>query len=196
MNKWTKETLASALRLHEQGWSIAKIGRHFNVSRGRASQVLIQAKRPANSLDPFEGLSVRAMNCLRSKDLKNRDEVLAAINNGGIDEIPNLGSVTKIEIRNWLGLPEEIQSHTPTLRVAKIESEKFHDSKELADALLKIANSGQLGNAEKYYLKEAAIHIKAMHSSLIFLEKQQGNHHNNTGGTGKNSRTNPEAKAA
>ena len=46
-------------------------------------------------------------------------------------------------------------------------SSKFDDTKELANALLDIANDEAMSPTTVYYLKESAIHMEALHSEYL-----------------------------
>jgi DNA-directed RNA polymerase alpha subunit len=68
-------------------------------------QIINKAERleqNAESTDPLDNLSVRTKNCLMSVGLYTAAAVRAALADGKLDNIPNLGRLSKTEVWRWL----------------------------------------------------------------------------------------------
>jgi hypothetical protein len=107
--KWTKEAYAAVLKHHREGARQCDIARSLGLSATRTRQILDKAERlerAVESTDPLDKLSERTRNCLKSENLYTAEAVRAALADGKINDIPNLGAVSKAEVRRWLdGLP-------------------------------------------------------------------------------------------
>lgn len=107
--KWTNEAYAAVLAEHRAGARQCDLAKSLDLSRERVRQVLAKAarlERAVASTDPLDTLSVRTRNCLLSQDLRTVEAVRAVLAAGMLDDVPNLGDVSKSEVRRWLdGLP-------------------------------------------------------------------------------------------
>lgn len=107
--KWTNDAYAAVLKQHREGARQCDIARSLGLSAERTRQALAKAERlerAGESTDPLDRLSVRTRNCLRSQNLNTVEAVRAALADGRLDDVPNLGAVSKAEVRRWLdGLP-------------------------------------------------------------------------------------------
>lgn len=108
-NKWTNEAYAQVLKEHRAGARQCDLARSLGLSSTRVREVLAKAERLESaqaSTDPLDTLSVRTRNCLLQQNLHTVEDVRAALAEGLLDDIPNLGKVSKMEVRQWLnGLP-------------------------------------------------------------------------------------------
>ena len=103
--KWTKEAYAAVLKQHREGARQCDIARSLGLSAPRARQILIEAERlerAAESTDPLNMLSARTQNCLKLENMDTPEAVRAALADGRLDNVPNLGAASKLEIRRWL----------------------------------------------------------------------------------------------
>lgn len=111
--RWTNEAYAAVLRQHRDGARQCDLARSLGLSATRIRQILDKAERlerAEESADPIDKLSVRTRNCLRSQALCTVEAVRAALAEGRLDDVPNLGSVSKDEVRRWLaGLPSSYE---------------------------------------------------------------------------------------
>jgi DNA-directed RNA polymerase alpha subunit len=114
--RWTPEAYAKVLDAYRGGTRKSEIAKQLGLSKERARQVVAKAERlekTKDSLDPLEAMSVRVRNCLRAADIYTVDDLRAAVVSGKIEKIPNLGAVSKSQIREWLdGLPLNTNSGT------------------------------------------------------------------------------------
>jgi DNA-directed RNA polymerase alpha subunit len=107
--RWTPEAYAEVLKAYRGGTRKSELARQLGLSKERARQVISKAERlekAKDSIDPLETLSVRARNCLRAENIYTVDHLREALASGKLEKVPNLGAVSKAEIREWLaGLP-------------------------------------------------------------------------------------------
>jgi len=103
--KWTNEAYAAVLAEHRAGARQCDMAKSLSLSPERVRQVLAKAarlERAGASTDPLDTLSVRTRNCLLSQNLRTVEAVRAALAAGMLDDVPNLGDVSKSEVRRWL----------------------------------------------------------------------------------------------
>ncbi|OGT89256.1 MAG: hypothetical protein A2286_14140 [Gammaproteobacteria bacterium RIFOXYA12_FULL_61_12] len=107
--KWTNEACAAVLAEHRAGARQCDLAKSLGLSPERVRRVLAKAEQldyAVASTDPLDRLSVRTRNCLLSQNLRTVDQVRTALADGRLDDVPNLGKVSKTEVRQWLdGLP-------------------------------------------------------------------------------------------
>ena len=99
----------TAIQLRECGrYSFREIGQRFGVGASRAHAIYRAAIfRRKYTPECFHSLSVRTVQVLENLNLRNREEVLAAVTDGrlSIKRGPrNYGKKCLWEILNWLGL--------------------------------------------------------------------------------------------
>jgi hypothetical protein len=96
--------------------TLAAIGAHLGVSKGRAQQLVAQGERREQDLkncgeSPFYILSVRAQNCLLAENYENAggrlkppspQVVRAWLDSGRLKKIPNMGKKSILEVAAWL----------------------------------------------------------------------------------------------
>ena len=117
-----RRTLAYNLR--KQGLKYREIGKRMGVCAGRAQRIYSEAECILSREPSWcDGLSVRAANCLWSRDIKSREELLAMYNSGRLRPrkrggVRNFGWKSYREVAKWLGLPEP-QKAPPKIRVPK-----------------------------------------------------------------------------
>lgn len=112
ISKWTNRAYAEVLKQHRDGARICDLARSLSLSPTRMRQVIATAKRLEQKeidADRLLDLSIRVQNCLRGKGLNTIEKVREALEEGRLDDVPNLGEVSKNEIRKWL-LQEDITS--------------------------------------------------------------------------------------
>jgi hypothetical protein len=103
--KWTKEDYANLLAEYKAGARQSDMAKRLGLSRERVRQALLKAMQIemlATSDDPLESLSTRVRNCLRANGACTVEKVLALVDSGAIDDVPNLGNVGKVEVMRWL----------------------------------------------------------------------------------------------
>jgi hypothetical protein len=103
--RWTKEAYAAVLKQYQGGARKCDIARSLCLSSTRMGQIINKAERleqNAESTDPLDKLSVRTKNCLMSVGLYTAAAVRAALADGKLDNIPNLGRLSKTEVWRWL----------------------------------------------------------------------------------------------
>jgi DNA-directed RNA polymerase alpha subunit len=106
--------LLKILKLREEdGKTFKEIGRIIGRTGVRAQQMYCQAKRlqEHERTEPFWGLSVRTRNCISNLAIESRAQLLAAIQDGRLQKRRNFGTVSYIEVLEWLGLevPESMR---------------------------------------------------------------------------------------
>lgn len=115
--KWTNEAYAAVLAEHRAGARQVDLAKSLGLSPERVRQVLAKAERlerAVASTDPLDTLSVRTRNCLLSQNLRTVEAVRAALASGMLDDVPNLGDVSKSEVLRWLdGLPSNAIAKGP-----------------------------------------------------------------------------------
>ena len=99
----------TAIHLREmRRYGFREIGQRFGVGASRARAIYREAIfRREYTPECFHSLSVRTVHVLENLNLKNREEVLAAVTDGrlSIKRGPrNWGKKCLLEILNWLGL--------------------------------------------------------------------------------------------
>ncbi len=102
-NKWTNEAYAQVLKEHRAGARQCDIARSLGLSSTRVREVLAKAERLESaqaSTDPLDTLSVRTRNCLLQQNLHTVEDVRAALAEGLLDDIPNLGKVGNLASRS------------------------------------------------------------------------------------------------
>ena len=108
---WTNEAYAQLLAEHRAGARKCDLAKSLQLSRAHVGQLIAKAERLERaraSTDPLDVLSVRTKNCLRAENLYTVAAVRAALEDGMLDDVPNLGDVSKSEVRRWLdGLPSK-----------------------------------------------------------------------------------------
>lgn len=92
------------LELREAGWSRIKIAKELNLTHERIRQIEFHAKKWLSS--DFPGLSNRISNCLKTLNLKTKEDVLNAFNEKRISlkKTKNLGIKGYLELCNWLNI--------------------------------------------------------------------------------------------
>lgn len=114
--KWTHEAHAAVLAEHRAGARQCDLAKSLGLSPARVRQVLAEAERferAGASSDPLDTLSTRTRNCMMAEGLHTVEAVRGALADGRLDDVPNLGEVSKSEVRRWLvGLPLNVK-YTP-----------------------------------------------------------------------------------
>lgn len=103
--KWTAEQIAEVLRMRDSGMTLRKIGEVHGLSAERIRNIEAKAYqdlRSAQRGDPFDLLSVRARNALRSKGLNTVEAVRNASEAGALMKIDNFGKTSYAEVLRWL----------------------------------------------------------------------------------------------
>lgn len=103
--KWTAEAYDAVLKQYRDGARLCELARGLGITSTRVRQVLNKADKlelAGQSYNLIDKLSVRTRNCLQTWNLDSVEEVRAAMADGSIKKIPNLGKVSLEEIRQWL----------------------------------------------------------------------------------------------
>lgn len=104
--KWTEENSCAVLKRRQEGERLCDLARNLGISVATVKYVLNKAenfKQAEISYDPLNKLSVRTRNSLKAWELDTVEEISAALEDGSLKKIPNLGKVSLEEIRKWLG---------------------------------------------------------------------------------------------
>ena len=103
MKKWTNDACAELLKQHRDGERLCDTARRLSLSTTRIRALLQQAERlERRTASPLDGLSVRTRNALFFHEIRTVEDLRAALADGSIDDVPNVGKLSKIEIRRWL----------------------------------------------------------------------------------------------
>lgn len=103
--KWTADAYAAVLKQYRDGARLCELARGLGITSTRVRQVLNKAEKlelAGPSSNRIDKLSVRTRNCLQLWNLDTVEAVRAAMADGSIKEIPNIGKVSFEEIQQWL----------------------------------------------------------------------------------------------
>lgn len=113
--------------LRQTGLTYEKIGKHFNISKARASQIYYKTKylkrRKKHWTDALHPQSVRINNALRNNDIKTEEQAIDAIQSGTLDPVKthNYGRVSHHILCDYLG----INPYCHTIRELKKQRAKM-----------------------------------------------------------------------
>lgn len=117
--QWTNEALAAVLSDHRAGAKKCDLAKRLGLSSQRVAEVLAKAERLERLkelMGPFYLLSARTRGLLIAEDLVTVEAVRDALADGRLDAVPNIGEVTKSEVRHWLaGLPSNAEAAAATI---------------------------------------------------------------------------------
>ena len=104
--KWTYKACAEVLKEYRRGIKTLDIAKSLGLTRCRVNQIIRKAERDEQIFqsgeDLFFGLSAKIRNCILNHEIDSIDELHAAMEDGRIDKIPNLGYKSKYELQVWL----------------------------------------------------------------------------------------------
>jgi len=102
------EKSAAILAEYRAGARVVDLAKKIGRSPKRVYQLIDKGIRAEQrKLLPLGGLSTRTMNCLRAEGITSREEVRAAMQDGRLADVPNLGVVSLVEIERWLAAGSE-----------------------------------------------------------------------------------------
>lgn len=101
--RWTKEAYAEVLKQYRDGARKCDIARSLGLSPVRARQIIALAERnERRTISALDKLSTRSRNALMGFGLTSVEAVRDAVIDGRIDDVPNLGLVSVVEVKMWL----------------------------------------------------------------------------------------------
>lgn len=101
------------LKMRTDGMRIVEIAKHFNISAGRAAQIIKEAKNwNEKRARPLGTLSVRAQNALDQMGIKSKDQLDYSLYDK-LRRWPNVGRLTLEEIADFAGWPKNRPEKAP-----------------------------------------------------------------------------------
>lgn len=116
MSYGLSERYAKILHMRESGATYREIAEKAGCSQGVARQIVIKATNQvfrAREYGAFVGLSERTKNMLRGFNLKSKEDVVKAVNEGWLsptmEGLPNYGPKTHKEVCAWASITDPVR---------------------------------------------------------------------------------------
>lgn len=111
---WTPEKREYVLTAYKSGVTCADLAVEFGVSVGNMMSLVTKLKAEKirhPEREVFSGLNTRVKKVLRNLGIHTVDELRAAVKEGKLTGVPNLGEISKKQISKWLGRLDQISLH-------------------------------------------------------------------------------------